>query len=57
MTFTGPDRVRDMQHGLPFSTWVPVEPADFLVAERVVDDIGHEGLWVLLRAEGLSFNA
>jgi hypothetical protein len=29
--------------------------ADFLVAEGVVDDISHEGLRVLLRQEGVSF--
>jgi hypothetical protein len=29
--------------------------ADFLVAEGVVDDISHEGLRVLLREEGVSF--
>ena len=46
-----------MQHGLSFSTWIPAGPADFLVAEEVVDDIGHEGLRVLLREEGSSLNA
>ena len=29
--------------------------AEFLVAEGVVDDISHEGLRVLLREEGVSF--
>jgi hypothetical protein len=29
--------------------------ADFLVAEGVVDDVSHEGLRVLLREEGVSF--
>ncbi len=29
--------------------------ADFLVAEGVVDDITHEGLRVLLRQEGVTF--
>ena len=29
--------------------------ADFLVVEGVVDDISHEGLRVLLREEGVSF--
>jgi hypothetical protein len=39
----------------PFSTWSLAKLADFLVAEGVVDDIGHEGLRVLLREEGVSF--
>ncbi len=43
------------EHGLPFSTWSLAKPADFLVAEGVVDDISHEGLRVLLREEGVSF--
>lgn len=43
------------EHGLPFSTWSLVKLADFLVAEGVVDDISHEGLRVLLREEGVSF--
>ena len=43
------------EHGLPFSTWSLSKLADFLVAEGVVDDISHEGLRVLLRDEGLSF--
>ena len=38
----------------PFSTWAPVKPADFLVAEWVVDDISHEGLRIALREEGVS---
>ena len=42
-------------HGLPFSTWSLAKLAEFLVAEGVVDDISHEGLRVLLRAEGVSF--
>lgn len=42
-------------HGLPFSTWSLAKLADFLVAEGVVDDISHEGLRVLLREEGVSF--
>src|SRR6266567_3642072 len=33
------------------------KPADFLVAEGVVEDISHEGLRALLRAEGVSFQA
>ncbi|MDX3868075.1 IS630 family transposase, partial [Streptomyces europaeiscabiei] len=39
----------------PFSTWSLAKLADFLVAEGVVDDISHEGLRVLLREEGVSF--
>lgn len=38
-------------HGLPFSTWSLTKLAEFVVAERVVDDISHEGLRVLLRKE------
>ncbi|WSF47167.1 helix-turn-helix domain-containing protein [Streptomyces canus] len=62
-TFTLPER-RDIkkiakskpaEHGLPFSTWSLAKLADFLVAEGVVDDISHEGLRVLLREEGVSF--
>ncbi|WP_018564451.1 IS630 family transposase [Streptomyces sp. PsTaAH-124] len=62
-TFTLPERreIKKMakskpaEHGLPFSTWSLAELADFLVAEGVVDDISHEGLRVLLREEGVSF--
>jgi len=62
-TFTLPQRreikkialSRPMDHGLPFSTWSLSKLADFLVAEGVVDDISHEGLRVLLREEGVSF--
>ncbi|MCX5264975.1 transposase [Streptomyces sp. NBC_00199] len=43
------------EHGLPFSTWSLAKLADFLVAEGVVDDISHEGLRILLREEGVSF--
>src|SRR5215212_5514383 len=46
---------RPQDHGLPFSTWSLHKLADFLVAEGVVDDISHEGLRVLLREEGVSF--
>ncbi|ACU72841.1 putative transposase [Catenulispora acidiphila DSM 44928] len=46
---------KPVEHGLPFSTWSLSKLADFLVAEGVVDDISHEGLWVLLRDEGVSF--
>lgn len=62
-TFTLPQRQqikkfalsRPMDHGLPFSTWSLSKLAEFLVAEGVVDDISHEGLRVLLREEGVSF--
>lgn len=64
-TFTLPERreikkiakSRPGEHGLPFSTWSLSKLADFLVAEGVVDDISHEGLRVLLRDEGVSFQA
>jgi transposase len=45
------------EHGLPFSRWSLAKLADFLVAEGVVEDISHEGLRELLRAEGVSFQA
>lgn len=62
-TFTHPQRqaikkvalARPSDHDLPFSTWSLSKLADFLVAEGVVDDISHEGLRVLLREEGVSF--
>ena len=62
-TFTLPERreikkiakSKPAEHGLPFSTWSLVKLADFLVAEGVVDDISHEGLRILLREEGVSF--
>ena len=64
-TFTLPERreikkiakSKPSEHGLPFSTWSLAKLADFLVAEGVVDDISHEGLRVLLRDEGVSFQA
>jgi len=64
-TFTLPQRqqikktalARPTDHGLPFSTWSLAKLADFLVAEGVVDDISHEGLRLLLREEGVSFQA
>ncbi|MER5905078.1 helix-turn-helix domain-containing protein [Streptomyces mirabilis] len=43
------------EHSLPFSTWSLVKLADFLVDEGVVDDISHEGLRILLREEGVTF--
>jgi len=46
---------RPIDHDLPFSTWSLAKLADFLVAEGVVDDISHEGLRLLLREEGVSF--
>ena len=46
---------RPTDHDLPFSTWSLSKLADFLVAEGVVDDISHEGLRLLLREEGVSF--
>ena len=62
-TFTLPQRQqiekialsRPVDHDLPFSTWSLSKLAEFLVAEGVVDDISHEGLRVLLREEGVSF--
>jgi transposase len=62
-TFTLPERreikkialSRPQDHNLPFSTWSLTKLAEFLVAEGVVDDISHEGLRVLLREEGVSF--
>jgi transposase len=46
---------RPTDHDLPFSTWSLAKLAEFVVAEGVVDDISHEGLRVLLREEGVSF--
>ncbi|HUY44432.1 MAG TPA: helix-turn-helix domain-containing protein, partial [Streptosporangiaceae bacterium] len=46
---------RPAGHGLPFPAWNLARLADFLVTEGVVDDISHEGLRVLLRREGVSF--
>ncbi|KPI12374.1 transposase [Actinobacteria bacterium OV450] len=40
---------------MPFSTGSPAKPADFMVAEGVVDDSSHQGLRVLLREEGVPF--
>ena len=48
---------KPVEHGLPFSRWSLAKLADFLVAEGVVEDISHEGLRALLRAEGVSFQA
>jgi len=46
---------RPTDHGLPFSTWSLPKLAGFLVAQGVVEDISHEGLRLLLRKEGVSF--
>ena len=46
---------RPQDHHLPFSTWSLSKLAEYLVAEGVVDDISHEGLRLLLREEGVSF--
>lgn len=62
-TFTLPERreikkiakSKPVEHDLPFTTWSLSKLADFLVAEGVVDDISHEGLRILLREEGVSF--
>ena len=48
---------RPAEHGLPFSRWSLAKLADLLVAEGVVEDISHEGLRALLRAEEVSFQA
>jgi hypothetical protein len=46
---------RPQDHNLPFSTWSLSKPAELLVAEGVVDDISDEGLRVMLREAGVSF--
>jgi transposase len=46
---------RPAEHDLPFSAWSLAKLAEFLVAEGIVEDISHEGLRVLLRQEGVSF--
>ena len=48
-------KAKPAEYDLPFSTWSLAKLADFLVAEGVVDDISHEGLRILLRAEGVTF--
>jgi len=48
-------KTRPAEHGLPFSTWSLSKLAEFLVAVGVVDDISHEGLRILLREEGVTF--
>jgi transposase len=46
---------RPADYGLPFSAWSLSKLGEFLAAEGVVDDISHEGLRVLLREEGVTF--
>jgi transposase len=46
---------RPVGHDLPFSAWSLARLAEFVVAEGVVDDISHEGLRVLVREEGVTF--
>jgi len=48
-------KAKPAEYDLPFSTWSLAKLAEFLVAEGVVDDISHEGLRVLLREEGVTF--
>jgi transposase len=48
-------RSKPAEHDLPFSTWSLSKLAELLVAEGVVDDISHEGLRILLREEGVTF--
>ncbi len=48
---------RPQDYNLPFSTWSLTKLAEHLVAKEVVDDISLEGLRVLLREEGVSFQA
>jgi transposase len=48
-------KARPAEYDLPFSTWSLAKLAEFLVAEGVVDDISYEGLRVLLRDEGVTF--
>jgi transposase len=48
-------KARPADFDLPFSTWSLARLADFLVAEGVADDISHEGLRMLLREEGVTF--
>src|SRR5277367_5830901 len=48
-------KAKPAEYDLPFCAWSLSKLADFLVAEGVVDDISHEGLRVLLRDEGVTF--
>ena len=62
-TFTLPERARSRRSRCPARRITICRSrrgslsklAEFLVAEGVVDDISHEGLRVLLREEGVSF--
>ncbi len=64
-TFTAQERAqikqvalsRPQDHGFPFSTWSLSKLAEFVVRKGVVEDISHEGLRLLLREEGVSFQA
>jgi transposase len=47
-------KAKPIEYDLPFS-WSLAKLADFPVAEGVVDDISHEGLRIMLREEGVSF--
>lgn len=54
----GTSRRRQVQAGRArpaVLTWSLSKPADFLVADEVVDDISHEILRILLREEGTTF--
>ena len=46
---------RPTDYDLPFSTWSLSKLGEHLVAKGVVNDISHEGLRLLLREEGVSF--
>ena len=46
---------RPVDYDLPFSTWSLTKLAEHLVVKGVVNDISHEGLRLLLREEGVSF--
>ncbi len=46
---------RTDDYNLPFSTWSWSKLGEHLVAKGVVSDISHEGLRLLLREEGVSF--
>jgi hypothetical protein len=46
---------KSAEHDLPFSAWSLSKLAEFLVAEGAVDGISHEGLRMLLREEGATF--
>jgi hypothetical protein len=46
---------RPQDHELPFSTWSLAKLAEFLAAEGWSTITCHEGLWVLLHQQGVSF--